>query len=394
MADVWVMRSGGRIEGEWINRTAPAAEPYHVRTAAGSVVAVQRRDVETVVSQRPDEVSYQRLAPTVPDTVEAQWKLALWCRDHHLDDERATHLQRILELNPEHVEARRALGYTQVGGQWMTSEEFRAKRGLERHQGRWRLPQDVALMEAREQQEDARRHWTQRIRTLREMLETDKAVEARDQLLAIREPAAVGPLNDFLVADPARLPKLMYIETLGQIGNDAAARALVAASLRDPDEEVRVAALEQVERLDPPGVTTAYVKALLSTDNFTVNRAAYALGRAGDRSAVAPLIEALVTRHTFTFEPPTSSGGQTITTSFMNDQRAAAAAAPPLVPRSGSGLSMGASKKTIVQDVPNRDVHAALMRLTAGPNYGYNKAAWRQWLESQQHAAAVNARDQ
>ena len=45
MADVWVMRSGGRIEGEWINRTAPAAEPYHVRTAAGSVVAVQRRDV-------------------------------------------------------------------------------------------------------------------------------------------------------------------------------------------------------------------------------------------------------------------------------------------------------------------------------------------------------------
>ena len=55
--------------------------------------------------------------------MEGQWKLAEWCHEHGLPDQRKTHLQRVIELDPDHVEARRLLGYSKIDGKWMTQEE-------------------------------------------------------------------------------------------------------------------------------------------------------------------------------------------------------------------------------------------------------------------------------
>ena len=57
---------------------------------------------------RAEETEYERIRPTYADTAEAQWELAQWCREHKLPAQRTVHLRRVIELDPEHVEARRA----------------------------------------------------------------------------------------------------------------------------------------------------------------------------------------------------------------------------------------------------------------------------------------------
>src|SRR5690606_3163177 len=128
------------------------------------------------------------------------------------------------------------------------------------------------------------------------------------------------------------------------IADSPSQRVLVATSLADPDEEIRVACLDRIVELDPPNVADVYVRALADKDNFRINRAAYALARLGDESTLAPLIDALVTKHTFVFEAPNAGSPDTITSTFRNDQAAHAAGRPPAPGRS-SGMSMGGGKK-------------------------------------------------
>ena len=392
-ADVFLLRSGGRIEGELLNRDGPLAAPYQVRTSAGLTVEVDRQDVSRVVSQRDDKVAYEVLAPKVADTVEQQWKLAQWCRDRHLTKEREVHLRRILKLDPDHLPARRALGYAQVEGQWLTREQWRAKGGYVYYQGRWRLPQEVEVIQSKTGQRLAEKQWLLRLRNWREQLVTEDGAKARDALLAIDDPQAVSAIAQYLLSDPLRPAKMIYITVLLNIGDGACVQALVDSSLQDQDEEVSVNCIDAIEQLDPPGVVTAYVQALGHKNNHVVNRAAYALSRLGDSTVVPSLIDALVTMHTFTYQPNRSASPDTITTSFVNDQREGAAAAPPLMPK-GSGLSVGDGKKTTTRRVNNEEVHRALLQLTRGPNYGYNQQVWQQWLESQHQSANLDGRRQ
>lgn len=391
--DVFKLASGGKVTGEWVNRTGSRQEPYRVRTPQGLVVSLKRGDVEEVIAQRPELLEYERLAPTVNDTVESQWKLAEWCRERHLKAERDVHLWRILELDDQHLPARRALGFSQVGGEWQLPEESKRSQGYEDYRGRRRLMQEITLIEEKRKQDLAEREWMQRLHTLRSMLNTATAAKAQEQLLAIKDPRAVSTIADYLRREKLRPVKLIYVHVLANIADSPSIRVLVASSLVDEDEEVRVACLDRLVELDAPGVATFYLKALTDRDNFRVNRAAYALARLGDASTIAPLIDALVTKHTFVYEAPKSGGPDTITSTFRNDQAAHAAGRPTLPGRS-SGVSMGGGKKTVTERIQNQEVLTALLKLTGGTNYGYDQAAWRGWLESQESAAALRGVEQ
>jgi len=356
------------------------------------MLRLQRARVQDVIDERDEEVAYRRLAPRVADNVEQQWKLAQWCRERYLTDEREVHLRRILQLDPDHLPARRALGYSQVEGEWLTRDQWRRRQGYEYYRGRWRLPQEIEFLKQHHQRDRAEKQWLARIRNWREKLLTDEGAEARDALLGIEDPHAVAALAEFLHQDRLRAAKLIYITTLTKIGDAASVQALLTASLHDPDEEIRVACLDAIEQLDPPGAVTQYVNALGDANNHVVNRAAYALARLGDESVVAPLIDALVTSHTFTLKSRPHAGPDTITTSFVNDQRAAAANAPPLMPSTGTNFAMGQGEKSVTRRIPNEEVLTALLRLSNAPNYGYNRQAWLRWLESQQQAAALDGR--
>ena len=76
--------------------------------------------------------------------------MAEWCRQHKLQDEYQRHLERILELDPNHADARTALGFRQKDGKWMNRDDVMAARGLVMYEGRYVTPQQVELMRAAE----------------------------------------------------------------------------------------------------------------------------------------------------------------------------------------------------------------------------------------------------
>ena len=129
--DLFVLESGGRVEGEWLNREEQPLRVYLVRTPAGLTISLPQDQVREAVRHSAADAEYHRRAPSVPDTIEAQWALAEWCRSQGLTNERRTHLERIIQLDPNHQRARGALGYQYLQGQRINRSDFRRQEGYE-----------------------------------------------------------------------------------------------------------------------------------------------------------------------------------------------------------------------------------------------------------------------
>lgn len=236
--------------------------------------------------------------------------------------------------------------------------------GLVRHEGAWRTPQEIELRARAERDAAARREWTKRLDGLRRDAAQDTA--AAEAIREISDPLAVPALVAALERDADRRMCGLYVEALSRIPAGDAAAALVAVALDHADAEVRIAAVERLAALESAGVAPVLVAALGSPDNARVNRAAEALGRLGDASAVAPLIRSLETRHVVVQGDGTAPGSTTVT----------------FTP-AGGGLSMGGGPKPVPVVVRNDRVLEALVALT-GRNFSWDAAAWRQWLASRE----------
>jgi hypothetical protein len=375
-ADVFVLAGEGQVEGELLNPRESPRQSFIVRTPSGITVALDKDQVRQIIPQSPAEVEYEKLRPRYPNTVEAQWELAEWCRENSLSRQRETHLENVLRLDPDHREARLAMGYQQIDGRWVQRDQWMQERGYVRYRGQWRLPQEVELLERRRQEDLAQREWTQRLRRWRQDLEgpPDKAHRARDSIRQIADPYAVPALTAALAAERVRLVKLWYIEALARIATPDALRTLVDYSLDDPDVEIRVACLQRLIDGNHREVAPTYVQALKSKDNVRVNRAALALGKLQDKSTISPLIDALITTHRYKIV--SGSPGQ-MSTTFSSD--------------GGGGLSMGGGPKIVKQNVANQEVLDALVALT-GVNFEYDVKAWRAWHATQRQPATIDAR--
>ena len=109
-----------------------------------------------------------------------------------------------------------------------------------------------------------------------------------------RKPAAIvrshsrARLAQQLDAEKNRDVCVWYIQALGHIG-PAGVRTLVEHSLDDADEEIRMSCLDQLIGKPTQDTTPLYVGALRSKDNVRINRAGLALGKLGDKTAIAPI---------------------------------------------------------------------------------------------------------
>lgn len=380
VGEVFVLEGGGQLEGQWVNPDAGPRDGYLIEIAPGSRVTLDRSQVKKVLYPRAELVQYEALRPRFPDTVEGQWALAEWCREQGLNAERRRHLERIIEIDGDHVQARQALGYGQVDGQWMTQEEKMNRDGYIRYQGRWRLPQEVELMEGQRKIDGVQREWSQKINRWRKWLETDRAAEGRSSILAIKDPLAVKALSENLKVDPLIPARLIYIEALARIGSSGALMALATGSIEDPIEEVRLTCLDRLQEKHTPEVTRFLVGKLRAKDNPTINRAAVSLGRLGDATAVGPLVDSLVTTHQYVL--PKAGGPGSMTTTFGTGPGGSGAPG-------GGGLAMGGGPQVIQRHLPNQAVLDALVALT-GYNFGYDQRAWKYWYASQKKSESVS----
>lgn len=374
-ADEVRLESGGAIRGEVIRDGDLPRSVVAVESPWGRV-HLPRTDVASVTPQSPAHAEYRRRAPTVSDTADSQMALALWCRDRGLGDELRVHAARVLELDPEHEQARQLLGYRQVNGQWMTRDDLLARRGLVRHDGEYRTRQEIELVKQAEAVEAATREWKRKLGDLREELGSPRAEVARNAAEALTEltdPLALGPLIELLYDERDPRAKPVLIRAVGQYNNGAALGALVRVALEDPDPEARAVSLEQLATSARPGLAAPFVGALGSSDNVAINRAADALLALGADDAAGPLVEALVSTHRF--RVGNDSGGDTYS---MN---------------TGAGTHSfgGNSPKVIKRQMKNPSVLNALVELT-GVNFSYDQHAWMAWLASRQREVEIDLR--
>lgn len=373
-ADVFLLTSGGRIEGEWLNHDEQPPREYLVRTASGIKTSLQVTQVREVVRNTPLDDEYARRAATAADTPAGQWELAEWCRQQSLVDQRKKHLRRIVELDPQYADAWRALGYQFLDGQWITRDEFRRSEGYEFYKGKWRTPQEIEIVEAQARTDLAQKEWLVKLKRWRADLNSpERAKLGYASLAEVRDPIAVKPLSDMFARERVRRVKTLYADILAEINTPEAVAVLVNRVLYDPDEEIYYYCLDRLMALQPPHLADPFIKALRDKNNITVNRSAAALGRINDRSAIDPLIAALITTHSRVL--PGRASPDATSATFSGD--------------GSSSLAANEGPKVIVSRTRNQPVLDALIRMT-GANFEYDQNRWHYW-SSQERTAQETA---
>ncbi|MGD9646917.1 MAG: HEAT repeat domain-containing protein [Pirellulales bacterium] len=390
-ADEVVLSGGGQLEGQLADTAKRDPDQVALRTAEGIRVIVPRDQVAKLVRTSAADIEYRQLAPTYPDTVEGQWALAEWCRQQKLRAERHVHLQRVIELDPNHAVARRLLGYQQHAGRWMTQAEIMTERGYVQHNGDWLLPQEIEIAEKKRKDTLAEKQWLATLKRWREWLNDDRrAAEGAAKLRAINDPYAVKAIRQHLKTEQVPQVREWYVEALARIGTPDALSTLVQLALNDPLDDVRLSAVELLVENQQPEVVAMFIQALKSKDNAVINRAAYALGKLGNPAAIPALVDSLVTRHKFMIV----QGSQGISTTFGGPTPSGpppgAGAGFPSTPQMG-GFSTGQSSQIVVQQLRNPEVLDALIRMTR-INFEYNSAQWKAWLASRKKPESEDVR--
>lgn len=380
-ADIFELKDGGRIVGTELERSS--SRDYVVQSAAGARITISKSHVQRIVRQTGPLLEYEQRSHAIPDTAPAHRELAEWCRQQGLRKQAEHHLQRILELDPSDEPARLSLGYQRQGDHWMTREEIMQSRGLQYYDGTYRTPQDIAIRKQRQMRKGGETDWFKKIKLWRGWLNSrrdNRAAEAAEQISAIHDPLAAPALVKFL--NQERNPEIrnLLIATLAQVDHPLAIGKLVDLSLADPDQEVRLQCLEYLMKFPRPLSLTPYVKALQHKENVIVNRAGEALLEIGDPAAISPLIDALVTTHKF--QVGEGSSGE-INASLSSSNNGSG----------GGGMSFGGGGPKIEKrDLKNYNVRRALLKLSGGQDFGFDKKAWRRWHVNRRMQEQINAR--
>lgn len=125
-------REGDRvvIEVDSGNLALPADQVTRIEPAASPV-----QQVETQRAHLP------------PRDVARRLELANYCRDHGLTAREEQLLREIIDISPDHAEARTRLGYVRVDGVWMRREQSLRAQGLVQHEGRWLTREQLLELE-------------------------------------------------------------------------------------------------------------------------------------------------------------------------------------------------------------------------------------------------------
>ena len=154
-AHVVTTKDGKTYEGKVL---ADDAEKVVIETTFDGTKELQKADVakvDTTVPPLREQLAFRlgqaKDAPGLSD-------LAAWAKGKGFKSEVELVWKKVLELDPQNVKARKALGHVRVGAVWMTPEEKAAAdkaaadaaqraKGLVEHDGRWVTPQEKEALE-------------------------------------------------------------------------------------------------------------------------------------------------------------------------------------------------------------------------------------------------------
>jgi hypothetical protein len=408
-ADAITLRSGAVVRGRVLDATAAlghrptskvereqAAHLIAVSTLTGGRIILNADNVASI-AKRPFVVEeFEMRKRHTENTVEAQWRLAEWCKSKGLRAQREEALRAVVALDSDNLAARQGLGQSKHNGQWRSYDDEMRSRGFVKFEGRYVAQQEVEILKKAHQRKRQDQDWLDRVRTaMRNLASPDGEKHRRgmDTLLKITDAEAVPALNRVLAPSKDDNLRELYVHIMGRIQDtNSTTSYLVDVSLFDASKPVRVAAQEAIlerPRTSAPGL---YARELHHADNEIVRRAALMLDKIGDPSVIPQLIDALTTTHgvpTQVVDNPNQYG-------FTRNNSPTGGLPPDVYAKIVTGQYNGVrindpmaniNTKIVLVDreFRNAEVLSALQSITK-QSFGYDKEAWRHWWSAKQTA--------
>ena len=153
LADEIILKSGGKVSGKIVQRTATSVE---VDVGAGTVTLALDRVERIEESRSALDDYYDRAGRLAPNDSAGWLELARWASSQSLSAQAGEAYHRVLTIDPGNAEANQALGSVQVDGRWVSEEESYRARGYVQFEGEWMTPaQRDAIVSSRRAQSDA-----------------------------------------------------------------------------------------------------------------------------------------------------------------------------------------------------------------------------------------------
>jgi len=187
---------------------------------------------------------YRRRREQIEDTVAGHLSLADWCGAEDLAEQERAHLWRVVELSPNHPEARRRLGHIQLNGQWLTAQERREE--FER------------LVAARQALAKWRPEMREIVRGLNRRGQAHREA-AEQKLRAIDDPSAIRAMEEVICPLGEQASQLV-VEVIATMDEHQASLALARHAVFSPHASVRGSACEALKQRRP----SDFVPALLA----------------------------------------------------------------------------------------------------------------------------------
>ncbi|WP_339912126.1 HEAT repeat domain-containing protein [Symmachiella dynata] len=398
-ADVITLKNGGEIRGliqKKPRTTSSKGRDVIVKTLSGSLVAVSQSEIESIQRRRLILEEYETQRRNTPDTVDGHWELAQWCRNQRLTRQRRTHLKRIVELNPQHEQARRSLGHQKYDGEWMSREEYMKSQGQVLYRGRYVFPQELEQIKQDQLEKEGEREWHKKVKLWHAWITSDRTEQQKQafqELSAITDTLAIPALSKRFRDSPHPALRELYISILGRMQSAESLQALLYQAIFDSQPNLREVAVTAIPETQTNTAITALVRGLKSELNLVVCRSATALALLGNDQVVPQLIDALVTTHRYRVVVP-DNGANTIGFAANGGQAPLTSGLPPdvelqlmtgqlpygavVIPPNDPGAQMRQKTQIVKRTQRNGPVLEALKSLT-DEDFSYNRPKWRLW---------------
>lgn len=206
---------------------------------------VRAEDIPAKAENDPRVAAYRRIRDDYPLTAAGQLELANWCAKKGLPDREQAHLMAVINLAPNHPEARLRLGFHRIDGEWVSDAEI-----------------EEAARELDATRESLAK-WRDEIEAISKLLATDSELKreaAKERIARITSSDAVPALEHLLAAE-GRTAAELAMEAIDKINTHEAARALARLAVFSPWREVRAAAAVKLRDREQD----TYVPSLLAT---------------------------------------------------------------------------------------------------------------------------------
>ncbi|MCS7466561.1 HEAT repeat domain-containing protein [Stieleria sp. ICT_E10.1] len=374
-ADTLELRGDVQVDGTIVRKVDAGSKPHVIVEVDPELrVAIpQSRVVKTVSDSDEKLVWYRQQLAQLGEDAEAHYQLARQCKGNGLLAQRDFHFQRAIEIDPNHPQARSALGYVRDGNEWALYADQQRRRGLIRTAGGWEVPEVYLREQRRDKFDEASKLWIKELTKLRSLVlrPGKRSAEALESIQAIDDPMASTALAEALEKsrgndpDPKSL-RMIYVKRLGALKTPVAVQALVRTGIFEPDPGIRTEALLQLQEYGASSAVASYLP-ILKGDNrkpVEVTAALRALNYFPDPELWQEYVDALITTHkSLTPKGP----GMSVGSNSLG----------------GSGLSTGGKQEVLTKTVQNPGALELLRQIAPGVDYRYDQAAWRNHFAAQ-----------